>query len=297
MSMAIFTSAFLYVLLPGVLSNEYIVDAPVPNGAGSTDAGDNQLDPNEVVPVTFDDPIVEATLGGDFTYLGYDAALDGYVAQSNDTTTLYLFANVEASDGQSITALDEPFAVCFLEGTMIATPEGERTVESLAIGDVLLKADGSFVKVKWIGRQRLNRFFASDRLLPVRIAAGALGDGTPNRDLLVTADHGMVLDGLVVNASALVNGVTITYEPKSRLPSTITYYHIETEEHDVILANGAASETYIDYVGRSVFDNYAEYLELYGNDRSLAEMERPRVSAARLLPPAIRARLAVKRTA
>ncbi|MBM2295172.1 hypothetical protein JQW95_25130, partial [Sulfitobacter pseudonitzschiae] len=77
----------------------------------------------------------------------------------------------------------------------------------------------------------------------------------------------------------------------SEMPSEFTYYHVETEHHDEILANGAASETFIDYVGRKGFDNYLEYLDLYGADRIIPEMKRLRVSAKRLLPPQLAQRL------
>ncbi|MEY8842593.1 hypothetical protein AB9K41_26480, partial [Cribrihabitans sp. XS_ASV171] len=70
------------------------------------------------------------------------------------------------------------------------------------------------------------------------------------------------------------------------------YYHVETEDHDVILANGAPAETYVDYIQRRAFDNYAEYLELYDEERTIPEMPLPRISAARLVPGGIRARLA-----
>ena len=101
----------------------------------------------------------------------------------------------------------------------------------------------------------------------------------------------MILDDMVVNASAMVNGDTIRFVPLSEMPSEFTYYHVETEHHDEILANGAASETFIDYVGRKGFDNYLEYLDLYGADRIIPEMNRLRVSAKRLLPPQLAQRL------
>ncbi|MBH0238871.1 Hint domain-containing protein, partial [Methylobrevis albus] len=94
---------------------------------------------------------------------------------------------------------------CFVGGTLIATPAGEVPVESLAIGDLVLTADGRAVPVKWIGRQTIaNHVFLSDRMRPVCIAAGALGSGVPHTDLYLSADHGMIVDGLVVNAGALV---------------------------------------------------------------------------------------------
>lgn len=190
--------------------------------------------------------------------------------------------------------LDEsPFIVCFLAGTRIAIPAGERLVEDLAIGDFVLTADGRAVPVTWIGRQRVvnHRFGLHESRAPVRIAAGALGQGLPHSDLCVSADHGMVWEGLVVNAGAMVNGTTIHFVPRDELPAEYTYFHIETAGHEVVLANGAPAETFVDYVTRSHFDNYQEYLDLYGAERVVVEMPRPRVSAQRMLPDALRAKL------
>ena len=103
----------------------------------------------------------------------------------------------------------------------------------------------------------------------------------------------MIVDGLVINASTLVNGTTIDWVPLAELPDSFTVYHVETENHDVILANGAPVETFIDYVGRRAFDNHAEYLDLYGSERIIPEMAQPRISTARLLPDALKARLGI----
>lgn len=190
------------------------------------------------------------------------------------------------------------FTTCFAAGTLIAAPNGEIEVETLTIGDMLLTQDGRTVPVKWIGRQTVHKLFTpAERFAPVRIAAGALGEGLPHTDLVLTADHALIIDDLAINAGALVNGTTITCDPIDSLPDRVTYYHIETENHDVILANGAPAETFVDYVGRKAFDNFAEYIDLYGEERAIYEMDRPRVSAARLLPPDIRARLADRKVA
>ena len=183
--------------------------------------------------------------------------------------------------------------LCFAAGTEIAGPEGARPVEDLRIGDMILTADGRAVPVKWIGRQTLHKRFApADRVAPVRVRAGALGQRLPHSDLVLTADHALILDGLAVNAGALVNGTTITRDPLADLPERVTYYHVETDGHEVILANGAAAETFVDYLGRRAFDNFAEYLALYGEDHTILEMNRPRVRSARHLPAALRTRLA-----
>lgn len=189
-------------------------------------------------------------------------------------------------------ALDssQSFTTCFLPGTAIATPEGETPVETLAIGDLVLTTDGRSIAVKWLGRQTLSARFS--RHAVIRIQAGALGAGLPRRDLRVTADHALLIDGLLVNAGALVNGTTVTREPAEALGETFTVYHVETEAHEIILAEGAATETYIDYVERRVFDNHAEYLALYGDAPKVVEAAYPRISAARHLPAALRLRLA-----
>ena len=187
----------------------------------------------------------------------------------------------------------DPFAFCFAAGTMIATGTGERAVEELCIGDPVLTAEGKIVAVRWVGRQTLFPQFTGERTAPVRICAGALGEGLPHSDLTVTADHGMILDGLVINASALVNGSTIDFIPLAELPDRVTYFHVETENHDVILANGAPAETFINYASRAAFDNHADYLDLYGAERIIPEMAHLRISTQRLLPEAIRARLGI----
>ena len=68
--------------------------------------------------------------------------------------------------------------VCFLPGTLIAAPDGERKVETLAAGDMILTAEGRHVPVKWIGSQTVSTLFGpAERLMPVRFAAGSLGGG------------------------------------------------------------------------------------------------------------------------
>ncbi|MEE4173087.1 MAG: Hint domain-containing protein [Xanthomonadales bacterium] len=214
------------------------------------------------------------------------------------TTIIYSVGATTASSGYPTTLADlpdlttTPLAVCFAAGTLIATPTGERTVETLEIGDLVKTQGGQAVPVKWIGRQTLSKFFTPhERLTPVRVKAGTLGDGVPHTDLLLTADHALIIEGLAINAGALVNGVTVVRDPIDSLPDRVTYYHVETEGHEVILANGTPAETYVDYVQRRAFDNYAEYVELYGEDRTIVEMPLPRISAARHVPESLRARL------
>jgi len=121
----------------------------------------------------------------------------------------------------------------------------------------------------------------------------ALGNGLPHSDLTVTADHGMIVDGLVINASALVNGTTIDWVQSSELPTLYTIYHVDTKAHDAILANGAPTETFFDCSGRRAFDNHQEHLDRDDAECIIPEMDRPRITSRRLLPGAIKARLGI----
>ena len=100
---------------------------------------------------------------------------------------------------------------CFEKNTLITTPSGQVAVSELAIGDEVLNSDKKAVKVKWIGRQTINPIFAKlEKSMPVRIAAGALGNDLPTTDLYVSPGHALYVDGVLAHALALVNGSTIT---------------------------------------------------------------------------------------
>jgi hypothetical protein len=205
-------------------------------------------------------------------------------------------ATLDSSITSTFTAAN--FAFCFAAGTGIKTPKGEVRVETLAIGDLVLTAEGASVPIKWIGRQTVStRFGPAERLTPVRFAAGSLGDGLPHADLTVTADHGMLVDGVICHAGALVNGESITRVPLAEMGETYTVYHIETEAHEIILANGTPAETFIDNVSRRVFDNYAEFEALFGDVPEMEELPYPRAMSARQVPERIRAKLAGKAVA
>jgi Hint domain len=195
------------------------------------------------------------------------------------------------SDGNGLVEINE--VSCFLEGTSIATPDGERRVETLRIGDLVTTTDGCAERVRWIGRRTLHAYgaggyrFADPQLyMPIRIRAGALGENLPLRDLLLSADHAVLVDGLLVQAGALVNGLSVLRQ--TRLPETFTFYHIELAQHALVLAEGVPAETFVDNVCRMGFDNWAEHEALYGNEPSIVEMDYPRVQSLRQLPLEIR---------
>ncbi|GAN80978.1 Hint domain-containing protein [Acidocella aminolytica] len=226
---------------------------------------------------------------------------DGIDLHGLEFTTAYNQYNLFTSKGTfellndysgntSTLTLDSTNAPCFCAGTLISTPNGDRPVETLEAGDLVLTVDGDAVPVRWIGRRAVEPRFADPlRSQPIRIRQGALGNGLPARDLLVSPDHAMFLDGLLVQAGAMVNGVSILRE--TRMTQRFTYYHIETPDHSLILAEAAPTETFVDNVDRMAFDNWAEYEALDSERAPVMEMPYGRVKSARQLPVRLRAKL------
>ncbi|WP_291363583.1 Hint domain-containing protein [Acetobacter sp. UBA5411] len=179
---------------------------------------------------------------------------------------------------------------CYCPGTLITTPDGERPIETLSIGDVIRTASGESRAIRWIGRRSYDGRFAAGNpdILPVVIQAGALGNGLPHRTLRVSPLHAMALDGKLIPASLLINGSSIT---QTRRPRRVDYIHIELETHDLLLAEGAASETFVDDDSRAMFHNATEYAALYSEEmRQTARFCLPRIEDGPLLE-AIRQRL------
>jgi len=230
-------------------------------------------------------------------YQGASADGEMLFSVNDPPVRLFFLTNKDASvySGQpppSFNFANTP--TCFLAGTLIATPQGEVVVESLSPGDLILAVDGRALPVKWLGRQTIvTAFGPPSNDMPVLIRAGAMGEGLPHADLRVTGGHALLIDGILANAGALVNGSTITRIPRAELSERLTVYHIETDQHEIILANGVPSETFMDNVSRTRFDNFSEYAALYGEaETEMRELDLPRALSPRQLPPAIRSRLA-----
>jgi hypothetical protein len=244
----------------------------------------NGVDIQDTIDVTDLAPSAYTTAVQSGNLILYD---DGLTLTFSNDGAYTVALTPDGSGGTDITAF------CFVAGTAIATPGGEVAVEGLKIGDLVLTPDGRGVPVRWVGVSTVATRFA-DRLrtLPVRIQAGALGENLPVRDLLVSPDHAMFLGGVLVQAGALVNGVSITRA--ADMPEIFTYYHVETADHSLILAEGAATETFVDNVARMAFDNWAEHEALYGDAPAMAELAYPRAKSARQVPMALRRELAAR---
>ena len=148
--------------------------------------------------------------------------------------------------------------VCYVAGTHILTATGERAIESLSQGDIVLTLSDGEMKahpVKWLGQRRidLTAHPQPETVAPIRIERDAFADGMPHRDLLVSPDHAIFVDGMLICARQLVNGTTIRQERGSR---AVHYCHIELDQHAILLAEGLPAESYLDTGNSGFFANY-----------------------------------------
>jgi len=172
-------------------------------------------------------------------------------------------SNFIITDGPNgLVISDQP---CFAAGTSILTPDGEKLVEQLAVGDEVLTARENHegvAKIIWVGHRTIDlaRHAMPEKVRPIRILAGAFGPGLPERDLRLSPDHALYIDGHLIEAKTLVNGVTVIVEQNTRF---VTYHHIETAQHDVVLAEGLPAETFLESGNRANFESDAAPIALH----------------------------------
>lgn len=162
---------------------------------------------------------------------------------------------------------------CFLAGSMIRTTTGEVAVEDVQIGDEVLAFDWrnntDIVRpVVWVGKAHVNvRHGLPDDEAgwPVRVLKDAIADGVPYKDMLITAEHCLFFKDRFVPVRMLVNGVSIFYDKSI---TSYDYYHVETEQHSVITADGMLTESYLDTGNRSSFRQEGKVVTLFGSTKS-----------------------------
>jgi hypothetical protein len=138
-----------------------------------------------------------------------------------------------------------PVVVCFLRGTNIWTPSGERKVEDLRINDLVVTSSGEAKPIQWVWSRRFERQSGrkwDEQIAPIRVAPSALGPNTPHRELFLSRWHCLYLQGVLIPVVDLINNSSITKFSANDLRE-IEYFHIKLDRHSVIYAEGAACET------------------------------------------------------
>ena len=145
----------------------------------------------------------------------------------------------------------DPSVPCFVKGTRIRTPDGDVAVEALQAGDLVTSLDGSSRTVAWVGQRRVACGLHRDphNVMPVRIHGGALAAGVPARDVLLSPDHAVYVDGSLIPVRYLINGATIVQETWNE----VTYVHVELDRHSIVLAEGLPAESFLDTGNRAMF--------------------------------------------
>ncbi|MDE9450754.1 Hint domain-containing protein [Aliiroseovarius sp. Z3] len=212
--------------------------------------------------------------GSDTFNLDFDTALDGSGptitidggedADDSDTDTLYLNHLVDdwndvvfdpgnsengtatLSDGTVLTFTNiESVIICFTTDTMILTDRGERPIQDLRPGDMVVTRDNGLQPIRWMGQKTVS---GMGKLAPIQIAQGLFGNDKP---LLVSPQHRMVYSGheaallfaqreVMVPAKHLLDGKDVVVKPTDQ----VTYFHMMFDRHEVVFANKAATESF-----------------------------------------------------
>jgi hypothetical protein len=212
---------------------------------------------------------------------------DTHPNTTDDTLTVSVTDQAGNTSSKSV-SID---VICFMPGTMIRTPEGEVVVENLKPDDLVCTTDGRAVRANWIGRQTVSTIFSDKmRVLPIRIKAGALAENVPSRDLLISPDHAVLVEGGADSSRCACHGTSIVRE--QNVPKIFTYYHVEVDDHSLILAENTPAETFVDNIDRMNFDNWVEYAARYPEGKSVTELPYPRAKSHRQVPVRTRIMLA-----
>ncbi len=199
-----------------------------------------------------------------------------YNIAANTITQVYTFSNSGSSGGvpkATLTAIGNTlygttsfdgslgfgtlFAytpACYASGTHILTASGPVAVEHLAVGMRLPTASGRLARIAWLGHRTVEpaRHPRPHDMNPIRVRAHAFGHA-PARDLLLSPDHAVLVEGVLIPIRHLANGSSIAQEPRA----SITYWHVELDRHDAILAEGLACESYLETGNRNAFEGEA----------------------------------------
>jgi hypothetical protein len=216
-----------------------VLDTPAYQGTIAGFGGTDRLD---LHTLAWSDGTVASYANGTLTVGSVTLQLSG------DYTNQFV-AEEDATNDTVVT-----YAPCFAAGTRILTEHGEVPVETLRAGDrVPALLQGGLAAVRWIGHRHVDcrNHPRPQDVWPVRVRAHAFGRGLPHRTLTLSPDHAVYVDDVLVPIRYLVNGATIVQEPAE----TVTWFHVELERHDVLLAEGLPAESYLDTGNRAAFAN------------------------------------------
>ncbi len=279
--------------------------------AGRGSAVINNGGDNIVVYDPTNDEYIQATFNGDplddptATYAGFSPTATRVGAGEDFGTDNDGFSIQRSPDGSDVfdnssTPTPGTTNICFTKGTLFETPAGPRLIEHLRPGDRIMTKDSGMQKIRWIWARSCpaSKVRENPALAPIRIAKGALGNGLPLRDLMVSRHHRLMLCSPIAERMFGMREVLAPAKDLTAIkgidaaPATadMTYYHILMDRHEILLAEGAPAESL--YLGPQTLHAIepaalAELRLIFGPDRHRA-IEDP--TPARLLVSGRKAR-------
>lgn len=189
----------------------------------------------------------------DLTAWGHPATNILYEAANPENGTVEFLDSAGNVVGTMTFANIESVVACFTPGAQILTALGEMPVEYLRRGDLVLTRDNGYRPIRWLGRRDLTyeELLAEPRFCPVCIAKGALGDGLPERDMMVSPQHRLLVSGpwaelLFGEHEILVAAKHLVGKPgvEQRMTQGVSYIHLLFDSHEILRADGAWSESF-----------------------------------------------------
>jgi Hint domain len=245
------------------------------NGATLDNTGEIEFQSGFIAGATTSQHITNLAWGDEFVFDGANFTGDtatvtggALIVKNGAGATVLTMKNVTMQGGAANSFQlvgNRIAAVCYSRGTRILTMTGERMVESLMQGDIVLTLSGGELipqRVKWIGQRRidLTAHPQPETVAPIRIQRDAFADNMPRNDLLVSPDHAIFVDGKLICARQLINGTTIRQE---KTWASVEYFHVKLESHAILLAEGLPAESYLDTGNQGFFANAGAPLVLH----------------------------------
>jgi len=219
-----------------ILDSSLVYDVTV-NYANGTSATTSMIALQDVSGRVFLAPFNEGN--------SYNDVLDDF-----PITSIHIDSIVGSNYGGVITNLEQDaFITCFAAGTLIATKQGLINIARLSVGDKVCTMDRGYQPIRWIGARRVR---AVGRLAPIKIAAGALGQGLPTRDLWVSPQHRILVRSKIAQRIFGMSEVLLPAKKMLGLPGVsvdqdkkyATYWHILFDHHEIVFSEGAATESF-----------------------------------------------------
>jgi hypothetical protein len=177
--------------------------------------------------------------------------LDDLPPRESDLWVVHHTLGVSARDAETER---KSGVICFTSDTLIRVAGGVKPILDLREGDLVQTKDNGLQPIRWIGSRWMSgaRLFAMPHLRPIRLRTGVFGSDLPDRDLIVSPEHRLIVKGpvartlfntdeVLVTARDLVNDGTVSVDHNLR---QVTYIHLLFDDHQILWANGVETESF-----------------------------------------------------